>query len=148
MIGPLLNPAAPAHLLFGVADPSLMEVMAGVLVKMGTTHSVVFHGQGIDELSLLGPCQVIEIENGEMKKWILNPEEYGFKLCTLSDLQGGDAKTNVSLLKEAMTTGRGFIADTLALNGAMALYVYGKVPLKEGIRLAKKNMEEGTGWIF
>ena len=148
LIGPLLNPARPTHLLFGVADPSLLEVMAEVLQKMGTTHALVYHGQGIDELSPLGPCEVIEVEGGEQKAWTLDPEVYGIKKCTLDDLRGGDASQNASLLKQAMTTGKGAIADTLALNGAVALYLFNKIPIDQGLHLSRKVLEEGRAWIF
>jgi anthranilate phosphoribosyltransferase len=148
LIGPLLNPANPDHLLFGVGDPSLLEVMAEVLLKMKTPHSLVFHGQGIDELSTLGPCEVIDIQEDQVKRWVLNPEDYGLKTCKLADLQGGEAKVNAALLKKAMTTGDGPIADTLALNGAMALYLFNKTPLEKGIFLAQAVLKEGSAWIF
>lgn len=147
-IGPLLNPARPSHILCGVANVSLLEVMAEVLLKMGTTHSVVFHGEGLDELSCLGPCQVIEIEKGEIKRSVLDPLDYGLKRCTLKDLRGGDAALNASLLKKAMTTGEGPIAETLGLNGAMALYLFKKTPLEEGVKLSQRALKEGSAWIF
>ena len=147
-IGPLLNPAKPAHILCGVANISLLEVMAEVLLKMGTTHSAVFHGEGLDELSCLGPCQVMEIEKGEIKRWTLDPLDYGLKRCSREDLRGGEASLNAALLKQAMTTGEGGIADTLALNGAMALYLFKKTPLQEGVKLAQKALKGGSAWIF
>ncbi|MCH9613821.1 MAG: Anthranilate phosphoribosyltransferase [Chlamydiia bacterium] len=149
LIGPLVNPTKPTYTLMGVATNDLLENMASVLQKFGTKRSLVFHGNGLDELSTLGPCDVIEVTKTEKKRYRIDPSEYGFKKGTIEELKGGDASLNIKLLKEALTGKEGAIFDTLVLNAGVAVYVYGKAAsIEEGIALAKKAAKDGSAWIF
>ena len=56
VLGPLLNPGRPAHVLAGVYDPSWVPRLAGALELLGTGAGLVAHGvidteRGIDELT-------------------------------------------------------------------------------------------------
>jgi len=56
ILGPLLNPGRPAHVLLGAATPALVEKLADALEALGTTaglavHGVISPGKGIDELT-------------------------------------------------------------------------------------------------
>ncbi|RME80842.1 MAG: anthranilate phosphoribosyltransferase, partial [Caldilineae bacterium] len=59
ILGPLTNPAGATHQVLGVFDPSLTEMLADVLRRLGTTAAFVVHGAGgLDELSTTGVNRV------------------------------------------------------------------------------------------
>jgi anthranilate phosphoribosyltransferase len=144
LIGPLLNPANPAHLLMGVSEDKLVDKLADVLFQLGTERSLVFHGSGLDEITCLGQTRAIEVTQHRKKPITINPQDYGFNLCHLSDLQGDDANYNIKLLQQVFDGHENPIADTLVLNAAVALWVYGNYPsISEGIPVARANLQNG-----
>lgn len=142
LIGPLLNPAKAQYQLIGVSQPELMDVIANVVFKLGTVKTWVFHGHGLDEITCIGPTDVLEITPKSITSFQLNPMEYGLPLCTREDLQGGLAIDNASILMEVFSgRSKGAIANTLALNAGAALAVYGTVPsIQEGVQLAQETL--------
>lgn len=134
LIGPLLNPAGIDHLLIGVHKPELVEKIARVLLRLGTKRSLVFSGCGIDELSCLGKTESFLVTEDKIEKITIDPEELGFKLCSLEELRGGDAKKNAAILKNPPRA----VLDTFILNAGVALFLYGKAEtIQEGVQLAK-----------
>ena len=74
LVGPLANPARAGRQVVGVADPARLELIAQALQSLGTTHSLVLHGEpGLDEISPLGPTTVIELRGHELRRWSLDP---------------------------------------------------------------------------
>lgn len=147
LAGPLVNPASPDYFLLGVARENLMELFAEVVQKLGVKRAFIVHGNGMDELTPIGPCKVIDVTPKEMRKMILDPEELGFKKCTAADLAGGDQETNKKLLLAAFNGAAGPIADTLILNAGLGLYIAEKVKtIEEGITLARRALEAGKAY--
>lgn len=144
LVGPLLNPARAKYMMIGVYDPLLLRTLPKVLQNMGTEHSLFFHGQGLDELSCVGPVQYAEVASTEITYGVLDPQTYGLKKCTVEDLKGGTAKENANVLEEILQGQPGPIADTLALNAGVALYLYGFVnDIGAGIEQAQNSLENG-----
>lgn len=144
-LGPLLNPAHAEYALIGVAQPTFLEPMAQAILQLGRIkRALVFHGSGLDELTTLGPITAYEINEQSKQLVEINPGTLGFHPCTLADLQGGDAQHNAHLLKEVFSGKPGALADTLVLNAAAALYIFGRIPsIKEGIPIARAALKEG-----
>lgn len=145
LLGPLLNPAQPMHLLLGVYDPKLLVLMGETLQKLGIGHAMVVHGYGIDELSCLGPATVLTVTPSEHNLSFLDPKTFGFEYCDLRDLQGGTAVTNAALLRDALQGKAKALANTLILNAAVAIYLYGLQPsIARAIPLAKERLFDGS----
>ncbi|KAJ1456041.1 glycosyl transferase family, a/b domain-containing protein [Pelagophyceae sp. CCMP2097] len=153
LLGPLTNAAGANRVVIGVFDEALVELLAGALAKIGAVdHAVVVHGVGLDEISPLGPCTVVELKrkaDGEYEKssWILEPLDYGIPRCSLEDLKGGDADYNALALRECLAAAPDSDArrDAIALNAAMGLYVYGAAPtLAESLELARGVLRSGA----
>jgi len=165
LLGPLTNAASAQRVVIGVFGDHLLDLLAGALEQMGTVdHAVVIHGQGLDELSPLGPCDVVELKaiveeeeeprEGKKKKyhrsrWSLDPlADLGVPRCTLEDLKGGDQQYNADALRTCLAASDDFDAcrDAIALNAAMGLYVYGAADdLKSALDLAKDGLRSGAG---
>lgn len=142
IIAPLLNPASPENYLFGVYDKNLLLPIAQ---SLSTTKSFVVHGSGLDEISCIGPTIIVEKSNSDITEFVLDPKDYGFDYCSLSDLRGGDADMNSQLLLAAFSNKHIPIADTLILNAGVALYIYGlHNSITDGIAHAKENLQNGS----
>ena len=70
---------------------------------------------------------------------------HGFARCTIEDLRGGDAKINAQLLLDTFKGKRGPIAETIILNAAVALYIYGThSSISEAISHVSDNLYRGS----
>ncbi|HEX2549462.1 MAG TPA: anthranilate phosphoribosyltransferase, partial [Gammaproteobacteria bacterium] len=105
----------------------------------------IVHGNGLDEISCVGPIKITEIHHDKKIALIFDPLDFGFQRCAIEDLQGGDAKTNAELLLNTFKGKSGPIADTLILNAAFALYIYGKhFSISDAIIHAHENLYDGS----
>ena len=147
LIGPLLNPADAEQLMISIADPRYLDPMAEVLLKRGVKRALVFHGQGLDEISCCGPIDMIEINQATIQKYTLNATDYGLNTCSIESLQGGTPAENAAVLKRTLQGETGPIANTLILNAGMACYLHGISPSKqEGVDLAQQKHASGCAY--
>jgi len=143
LIAPFLNPASPEHFMIGVYREELLETAAELLARLNTRRSLVFHGNGLDELTCLGPVQAIEVSDGELRPCTLDPEKFGLRRCCLEDLKGKDAVYNAQKIREAFNGEESPFAETIALNAGVAMHLYGKTSsIQEGIAEAKRHLQE------
>src|SRR5262245_27641126 len=64
-LGPLTNPAGATRQLIGVSDAGYLETMAGALALLGTEHALLVSSEdGLDELSISAPTNVVEVLDG------------------------------------------------------------------------------------
>lgn len=144
LIGPLLNPMEPEYSMIGVAKEHLLDVFAEAQQKLGAKKSLIVHGNGMDELTPLGPCIAIKVTPNESKRLTIDPKDYGIPRCTAEDLRGDTKEENARLLLAAFSGKKGPIADTLILNAGVALYLSDHAPtIQEGIHQARKTLENG-----
>ncbi len=147
ILGPLTNPANVKRQVIGVFDPALCLTMAEVLRELGSTHALVVHGSGLDEITTTGPTEIVELKDGDIASFTINPEDYGLELAKLSDLKGQDAEYNTKVMLEILKGKKGFIRDIVALNAAAGLYIGQKAcDIKEGLEIAYNLLDEGEGF--
>jgi anthranilate phosphoribosyltransferase len=143
-IGPILNPAQAKYYVFGIFNSALALTAAEVLRQVGCERAMVVHGHGMDEFSSVGPTTVIEVTPTVLKEYVVDPADFGFAYCKKEDLRGGDAKTNAQLLEAVFSGKQGPIADTLILNAAAALYLYGQhASIADAIPQVKDSLYSG-----
>jgi anthranilate phosphoribosyltransferase len=132
-LGPLTNPARPAALAVGVADPRMGTVLAGVLAGRGCS-ALVFHGEdGLDELTTTGPSTVWVACGGEVGMTTFDPAALGIARSWPGDLQGGDAARNAAVAREYLGGAPGPVRDITLLNAAAALAAEAGVAGPEGL---------------
>ncbi|MCB1110402.1 MAG: anthranilate phosphoribosyltransferase [Chlamydiia bacterium] len=143
LIGPLLNPMYPDYILIGVAEERFLPIFAKAQQMLKAKKSLIVHGNGMDELTPLGPCKAIEVTEKEVREFIIDPQDYGIPRCAASDLKGGTKEENARLLLAAFSGEKGPIAETLILNAGVALYLSEHAAtIQGGIDLARKTLEE------
>ena len=145
LLGPLLNPARPAHQLVGIFSPALLPKYAEALAALGRARAWAVHGSGMDELSLCGPTDVREVAEGLVRERLVDPVELGLTLCSVQDLQGGNRGINAELLLAILDgSERGPRADIVALNAAAGLVITGiAADLTAGLTLAREQIANG-----
>jgi len=148
LVGPLANPAGAGRQVVGVASMKRMEIIAGALERLGTTHSLVVHGEpGMDEISPIGLTTVIEIRDGKMTRWTLNPAEYGFSGVKPGEVAGGEPSENAALIVSVLAGSAPPAAEAaVLLNAAGAIYVSGMTTTyAAAIDTARAALKGGKG---
>lgn len=146
ILGPLTNPAGANMEVLGVYDESLVEVLAEVLRNLGVTRGMVVYGQDkLDEISVCAPTTVCEIRDGQLKKYVITPEQLGLKTYDRGQLTGGSAAENAAITR-AILGGQeqGAKRDAVIINAAAGLYVADKAEdLSDGVKLAQELIDGG-----
>jgi anthranilate phosphoribosyltransferase len=145
VLGPLTNPAGANVQVLGVYDPNLTEPLAQVLGNLGTKSAFVVYGEGsFDEISIVGPTRVSELQDGKVRTYSIAPEDFGLRRATLADIKGGDVFENARIVRRVLAGEGGPRGDMVALNAAAAFIAAGMAPdFPGGIELARSTMQTG-----
>jgi anthranilate phosphoribosyltransferase len=149
IVGPLANPAGAGRQVVGVADARRVPLIAGALRALGTVHALIVHGEpGMDEISPLGTTRVVEIRDGDLREWTVDPARFGFAAGRGAELVGGPPAANAEAVL-AVLENRAPATATAAvvLNAAAALYVAPGGPSEFGdaIDAARGALRDGAG---
>ena len=144
-LGPLANPAGVRRQVVGVSDPAMAEKAAGVLLARGAERALVVHGDdGLDELTTLTTSQVIELRDGELLRYQVDPHDLGVAHDDPAAVRGGDVGVNASLARRVLDGERGGHRDFVLLNAAAGLMAAGVVDdLAAGIDAAADAVDSG-----
>ena len=146
VLGPLLNPAGARRQVMGVYSARLVPLVAEAMTMLGVQHAFVVHGDGgLDELALSGPSEVAEVRNGNVRQYIVSPEDFGLQRAPLSALEGGDATANAAILTAVFAGETGPRRDVVLLNAAAVLTSAGLAPnIHEGVTVASATIDSGA----
>ncbi len=145
ILGPLANPAGVRAQVMGVSDPELLDRIIESLKMLGARRAMVVHGQGMDEISLLGKTRVVELRDGWVTSFLLDPVEYGIANASLDALGSGDAIANAAVIREILAgREKGPKRDIVVLNSAAAIIVAGLADsFSQAIPLAQASIDGG-----
>lgn len=151
ILGPLINPGRPAHLILGVFSESWVPRLAAALDDLGLKSGLVVHGRlgperGIDELTSTSPNRVCGFGQLKGLDEVWESSRFGVEARPFADLVGGDLAHNMTLV-EALLAGRGpqGLADTIVLNTATALWVTGRTSsVADGVAPAREALLGGA----
>jgi anthranilate phosphoribosyltransferase len=145
ILGPLANPAGVQAQVMGVSDAELLDRIAESLKMLGARRAFVVHGQGMDEISLLGKTRIVELRDGWIRSFELDPGDYGISNTSIDVLGSGDAIANAALIRDILAgKEKGPRRDIVLLNAAAALVVAELADgFAEALPLAQASIEEG-----
>jgi anthranilate phosphoribosyltransferase len=145
-LGPLTNPAGAERQLIGVSDPAYLEPMAGALAALGTRHALlVSSDDGLDELSISAPTQVVEVDATGIHGFSVAPGDVGLDPAPAEMIPGGDPRQNAETTRRILAGETGPPRDLAVLNGGAAIYVGGGASsLAEGVRAAAEAIDSGA----
>ena len=146
LLGPMTNPAGVKRQLIGVFSEELAPHMAEVLKRLGSEHIMVVHADdGLDEISLAAPTQVVELKDGEISRYRISPEDFGIPRQSLSGLTVETPAQSAGLIRAALTGKADKAARMIALNAGAGIYVSGiAASLVEGVTMAEDILAIGT----
>ena len=144
-LGPLANPARVRRQVIGVSDPSVSELMLGVLESQGALRAmVVFGHDGLDEITTTGRSTVRELHNGEIRSYEIDPTSFGIKLSDAASLKGGNPVQNADRVRCVLGGEPSAQADIVKLNAAAGLLIGEAVAtFSEGVDLASAILKDG-----
>ena len=145
LAGPLANPAGARSQVVGVFAG--LELVAQSLARLGVRHAFVVHGRdGLDELTLNGVSEVVEVREHTVRNFTLEVSEVGLQQAPLSALEGGDARGNAALIEGILAGQSGPPRDVVLLNAAAALVIAGHAAdFAAGVRCAADAIDSGAG---
>jgi anthranilate phosphoribosyltransferase len=146
ILGPLTNPAGAGVQIIGVYDEGLTELLAKVLVRLGTQHCFLVHGlDGLDEVTLTDRTRVSEGKGGKVTSYHIEPSDCGLQRVRLKDLVGGNAQENAHITREILQGRPGAKREIVCLNAAPAFMACGKAKTwQEGYALAGQVIDSGA----
>lgn len=146
LLGPLTNPAGARRQLLGVFDANWVTPIAEVLLKLGSEHVLVVHGDGgMDEISLSGPTNVAELKNGTVTEYQIEPAQFGLKTQPIEPLKVDGAEQSLAVINSVLANEPGPARDIVLLNAGASLYIGGAVKsIEEGVTLAAKLLADGS----
>jgi anthranilate phosphoribosyltransferase len=145
LLGPLSNPAGVRRQVVGVFSPAWLEPIAETLKSLGSTHVWVVHGDdGLDELTTTGPTHVVELKDGNLRRFTVTPADAGLAVSDMEALKGGDPRTNAAALQAVVAGGKNAYRDIAVLNAAAGLVVAGRAAdLNSAARMAEAALDGG-----
>jgi anthranilate phosphoribosyltransferase len=145
LLGPLSNPAHARRQLVGVFAPEWARPMAEVLGRLGGERAWVVHGDGLDELTTVGPTTVAALDNGRVETFEIVAEDAGLPSARREDLLGGEPAYNARLMHDLLAGVGGPLRDVVLLNSGAALLIAGRAKnLAEGVELAARSIDSGA----
>ena len=144
-LGPLTNPAGATRQALGVADPRMIEKMVSTLGRLGSSRVLAFHGhQGLDELATSGVSDVVELRDGELHRWTIDPADLGLDHADLDAVSGGTAPENAAHIRKVLSGEGGPRRDIVLLNAAAGLIAAGAADdMAQGLERAAQAVDSG-----
>jgi len=169
ILGPILNPALAQARVLGVHSRQLMPLMIQALKGTGVKRAlVVCSKDGLDELSVFSENFVMELDEGRIREYILDPCKYGFvkkpdmeeiggnehraqgdkRKSALEELQGGGPEENAEIIRNILTgKDMGPKKDMAVFNASAAVLVSGMAGnFHEAIEIAEDSVKSGKAY--
>jgi anthranilate phosphoribosyltransferase len=145
LLGPLLNPTKASHQLLGVARAELLPVLSQAVQKLGqTTAFLVRSHDGLDEVSLAAPTEVISIRNGRSETFTWTPDDFGLAATPLESIQVNSPAESAAFVQSILQGVPGPGRRVVVANAAAGLLLIERVKsLREGVEIAEHSLDSG-----
>ena len=146
LLGPLSNPAQCKRQIIGVYDTDYAEIIAKTLSKLGSEHVLLVTGKdGLDEISITDQTDIVELINGEIQRYVIQPEDFGLERGTLSDITVSSVEESANLIKNIFQgKGNKSATNIVLLNAGAGLYVANRAScIAEGVHMVRDALNAG-----
>lgn len=136
LVGPLVNPARADVQVIGVGRPAAREPLAEAAWLLGARRTLVVSGhlvdadglptgQALDEVSLFGPTDVIDVSAVGMDRRRWTPEDFGLATLPatrLAELAVDGPEASADAIRRVLAGASGPCRDVVVLNAAAVLW--------------------------
>ncbi|MFN0017707.1 MAG: anthranilate phosphoribosyltransferase [Pirellulaceae bacterium] len=124
LLGPLCNPAGARFQVLGVGKPELRDLMAAVLLRLGTERAVVVGGaDGMGEVTITGPTEVREVSGGSIRSFTWQPADFGLSVSGKESLIVDGPEASAAIIQDVLARKQGPPRNIVVINAAAALWV-------------------------
>jgi len=145
LIGPLSSPAQVKKQVVGVFNEKWMTPFAEALRENKVDNAMIVHSEdGMDEISPFAKTKIIELNNGKIKKFIIDPSELNIINGNKENLKGKNAEYNAQKIIDIYKGMENEFSDAVSLNVAAGLVITTKEKdFKNSFNLAKQHLKSG-----
>ena len=145
LLGPLSSPANVKKQVVGVYDKKWLLPFAEALKNLESRHAWIVHSEdGMDEISPFSKTDIVELKDGKINKFKIDPEKIGIKFNNPENLLGKDADYNAGKIIDIFSGEKNEFSEAVCLNSAAALVVSNKTDtFQEAFEVSKKHLETG-----
>ena len=124
LIGPLSSPAKVKRQVVGVFDKKLLNIFAKSLKNLNIKKALIVNSEdGLDEISPYANTNVVELSNGQIREFVLNPNDLNIKVNDFNHIVGKDPIYNAEKIKEIFKGKDTDFSIAVCLNAAAGLLV-------------------------
>jgi anthranilate phosphoribosyltransferase len=122
-----------------------MKPFAEALKENKVIHAYIVHSDdGMDEISPFANTNVVELKDGNIKQFIIEPKKLGISLNNRENLKGKNAKYNSEKIIEIFKGKLNEFSQSVALNVAAGLIVSGREnEFKTAYETASQHLNSG-----
>ncbi len=145
MIGPLSSPALVERQVVGVYDKRLLKIFAEALKSLNIKFAWIVNSEdGLDEISPYAKTNVIQLKNGKISEFIIDPNELNVRANKFEDLLGDNAEFNANKIIDIFKGEDSDFSKAVCLNAAAGLVVADKhSSFNDAYEDAKKHILSG-----
>ena len=146
LIGPLSSPAQVKRQVIGVFDKKWMKPFAEALKENNVVHAYIVHSNdGMDEISPFAKTNIVELKDGKINEFIIDPKDLGINSGNKDNLKGKNAEYNAEKIVEIYKGKSNEFSQSTALNVAAGLIVSGNEnDFKTAFDKASKHLASGN----
>ncbi len=145
LIGPLSNPAQVKKQVVGVFNEKWMMPFALALKENNVENAFIVHSEdGMDEISPFAKTKIVELNNGKIKSYLINPTDLNITYKNKENLKGKNAEYNAQKVIDIFKGELNEFSDSVALNAAAGLIISDKEKnFKKAFDFSKQHLKSG-----
>ena len=146
LIGPLSSPAKVKRQVIGVFDKKWLKPFAEALKENNVVHAYIVHSDdGMDEIYPFAKTNIVELKNGKISEFIIDPKVLGISSVNKENLKGKNAEYNAQKIIEIYKGKLNEFSQSVSLNVAAGLIVSGKEnDFNTAFKKATKHLSSGN----
>ena len=145
LIGPLSSPAQVKKQVVGVFNEKWMMPFAEALKENNVENAFIVHSEdGMDEISPFAKTKIVELNNGNIKSFLIDPANLNITNKNKENLKGKNAEYNAQKIIDIFKGEDNEFSDSVALNTAAGLMLSNKEKdFKKSYEHSKQHLRSG-----
>ena len=145
LIGPLSSPAQVKKQVVGVFNEKWMMPFAEALKENNVENAFVVHAEdGMDEISPFVKTKIVELNNGRIKTYLIDPIDLNITNKNKEKLKGKNAEYNAQKIIDIFKGEDNEFSDSVSLNVAAGLVISNRdKDFKNAYKFSKQLLKSG-----